>query len=231
MDKIIDLHLSFMDRLVEEEDVLRELERDRISILPGFIDQAELVRSYYKKFYSKQGRRIVFCGINPGKYGAGKTGVPFIDFDGISRLLSGHDRQDKERSAQFMLSIIEEYGAGEFQDAVYLTNLSWYGFLRDGRNLNYYILPRNVRHHFIESFVEEMKIVQPSFIVPLSEEVGRTLRQMAKDGQLNYPIADRLPHPLHGSFPTNLKKTRMRYHQCIEQFTGLQRKGNDASES
>lgn len=221
-----------MDRLIEEGDVLRELERERIFILPGFTDQAELVRSYYKKYYSKPSQRIVFCGINPGKFGAGKTGVPFIDFYGISRLLPGislllpaHDRQEKERSAQFMLSIIEEYGVGEFQDAVYVTNLSWYGFLRDGRNLNYYILPRAVRHHFIESFVEEMKIVQPSFIVPLSEEVGRTLRQMVKDGQLDYPIAERLPHPLHGSFPTNLKKTRMRYHKCIEQHTGLQRKG------
>ncbi|WP_432354389.1 uracil-DNA glycosylase family protein [Sporosarcina sp. A2] len=230
MDKIIDLHLSFMDRLVEDGDVLRELERERISILPGFTDQAELVRSYYKKFYSKPGRRIVFCGINPGQYGAGKTGVPFIDFDGISRLLPGHERQDKERSAQFMLSIIEEYGAGEFQDAVYLTNLSWYGFLRDGKNLNYYILPRNVRHHFTKSFVEEMKIVQPSFIVPLSEEVGRTLRQLVADDQLDYPIAERLPHPLHGSFPTNLKRSQMRYHTCIEQHTGLQRKGTWRSE-
>lgn len=230
MDKIIDLHLSFMDRLRDEGDVLRELEREQISILPGFTDQAELVRSYYKKFYSKQGRRIVFCGINPGKYGAGKTGVPFIDFHGISRMLPGHDRQDKERTAQYMLSIIEEYEPGEFQDAVYLTNLSWYGFLRNGKNFNYYILPRSVRHHFIASFVEEMKIVQPSLIVPLSEEVGRTLRQMAKEGQLDYPIAERLPHPLHCSFPTNLKKSRMRYHKCIEQHTGLQRKGTNHSE-
>lgn len=230
MDKIIDLHLSFMDHLVENGDVLRELERERISILPGFTEQADLVRSYYKKYYSKPGHRIVFCGINPGKYGAGITGVPFIDFHGISRLLPGHDREEKERTAQFMLSIIEEYGAGEFQDAVYLTNLSWYGFQRDGRNLNYYILPRNVRHHFIESFVEEMKIVQPSFLVPLSEEVGRTLRQMVKDGQLDYPIAERLPHPLHGSFPTNLKRTQMRYHKCIEEYTGLQRKGISRSE-
>ncbi|MGG0644103.1 uracil-DNA glycosylase family protein [Sporosarcina gallistercoris] len=231
MEKIIDLHLSFLDRLAEKGDVLRELEREGISVLPGFKEQAELVRAYYKKFYSKLERRIVFCGINPGQYGAGKTGVPFIDFDGIDRLLPGYGRQDKERSAQFMLSIIEEYDLGEFQDAVYLTNVSWFGFLRNGKNLNYYTLPRTVRHHFIESFVEEMKIVNPSFIIPLSEEVGRTLRQLVKEGQLDYPIADRLPHPLHGSFPTNLKKTRMRYLKCIEQLAGVRRKGEDSSES
>lgn len=224
MDKIIDLHLTFMDRLVEDGNVLRELERERIYILPGFTEQAELVRDYYKTFYSKEGHRIVFCGINPGQYGSGKTGVPFIDFDGISRLLPGHDGQDKERSAQFIMSIIEDYEPGEFQDAVYLTNLSWYGFQRDGRNLNYYNLPRSVRHQFITSFVKEMKIVQPSAIVPLSEEVGRILRQLAADGQLDYPIAERLPHPLHCSFPSNLQKSKIRYHKCIEQHTGLQRK-------
>lgn len=231
VEKIIDLHLSFLDRLIEKGDELKELEREGISILPGFKEQAELVRMYYNQFYSKSGPRIVFCGINPGQYGAGKTGVPFIDFDGISRLLPGFGRPDKERSSQFMLSIIEEYEFGAFHDAVYMTNISWYGFLRNGKNLNYYVLPRIVRHRFIESFVEEMNIVQPSFIVPLSEEVGRTLRQLVKDGKLNYPIAERLPHPLHGSFPMNLKKTRMRYHTCIEQLTGLQRKEVVRSES
>lgn len=225
MESIIDLHLSFKKRILEDENVVQELERERISILPGFTDQAELVRSYYEKFYSKPGHHLVFCGINPGQYGAGKTGVPFIDFDGISRLMPGDYGHEQERSAQFMLSVIEGYEIGKFQDTVYLTNLSWFGFQRDGKNMNYYNLPRTVRHRFIESFAEEMKIVQPTAIVPLSEEVARELRKLAADGQLNFPIADRLPHPLHCSFPSNVKKSRVRYYKCIEQHTGLQPKG------
>lgn len=225
MKSIIDLHLSFKKRILEDENVVQELERERISILPGFTDQAELVRSYYEKFYSKPGHRLVFCGINPGQYGAGKTGVPFIDFDGVSRLMTEDYGHEQERSAQFMLSVIEGYEIGKFQDAVYLTNLSWFGFQRDSKNMNYYNLPRTVRHRFIESFAEEMKIVQPTAIVPLSEEVARELRKLAADGQLNFPIADRLPHPLHCSFPSNVKKSRVRYYKCIEQHTGLQPKG------
>ncbi|WP_025785883.1 hypothetical protein [Sporosarcina sp. D27] len=64
MDKIIDLHLSFMEQLVEEGIVLHVLERVGISILSGFTDQSELVQSYSQIFYFKPGQRIVLCGIN-----------------------------------------------------------------------------------------------------------------------------------------------------------------------
>ncbi|GKV70483.1 hypothetical protein NCCP2716_29810 [Sporosarcina sp. NCCP-2716] len=202
------------------------MEREGISILPGFTEQVELVRAYYRKYYFKNKQRLVFCGINPGQFGAGRTGVPFIDFDGIEKLMPGRGGDEQERSAQYMLSIMEEYETGAFQDSVYLTNLSWYGFVRRGRNLNYYSLPRHVRHYFTNMFVEEMKIVQPSYIVPLSEEVGRELRLMKANGQLDFPIAERLPHPLHCSFPSNVEKSRDRYHSCIEKLTGLRRKNS-----
>ncbi|WP_052461877.1 uracil-DNA glycosylase family protein [Sporosarcina koreensis] len=233
MERVIDLHLSFMDWLKREEEVQEELAREGIYILPGFAEQAELGRRYYNTFYSKPGHRLVLCGINPGQYGAGKTGVPFIDFDGISRLMPGVDmhgrKPEQERAAQFMLSVMEAYEAGGFQDAVYLTNISWYGFMRNGRNLNYYNIPGSVRHHFIDSFLAEMAIVRPSAIVPLSGEVQRTLRQLADAGKLEYPLAESLPHPLHSSFPSNVSKCRARYHACIEHFTGLRPKRDKAS--
>lgn len=229
MKRIIDLHLTFMKRVLQDGTVLQELKRERISILPGFMERVDLVRAYYEKFYANRGNRLVLCGINPGRYGAGETGIPFVDFDGVSRLMSENYGHDQERSAQFILSVIEGYGLGEFQNSVYLTNLSWFGFRRDGRNMNYYNLPRIVRHQFLESFVEEMKIVQPSAIVPLSEEVARELRKLAAAGQLDFPIADRIPHPLHCSFPTNVKNSRLRYHMCIEEHTGLKREGIGSS--
>jgi len=229
LETVIDLHVSFMERLARERFVLEELEQAGITILPGFAEQVELVRAYYRKYYSEDKKRLVFCGINPGQFGAGKTGVPFIDFDGIGKLMPGYGGDEQERSAQYMLSILEEYEAGAFQDAVYLTNLSWFGFARRGRNLNYYSLPRGIRHYFTNMFAEEMKIVQPSFIVPLSEEVGRELRHMKANGLLEFPIAERLPHPLHCSFPSNFEKSRDRYHACIEELTGLRRKGNTSA--
>ncbi|GKV69221.1 hypothetical protein NCCP2716_17190 [Sporosarcina sp. NCCP-2716] len=213
MERIVDLHAAFMERLITEGSILQELERHGIKILPGFLEQIELVRSYYKKFYTAPTRRIVFCGINPKHYGGRKTGIPFVDFIGVERLMPGcsNERRDQERSAQFMLSIMEAYEPGTFQDTVYLTNLSWYGFLRNGRTLNFYNLPASVRHHFIDSFTEEMKIVQPVCIVPLSQEIARTLRLLQDGGHLDYPIADRLPHPMQCSFPSNRKRSRERY--------------------
>ncbi|WP_317937169.1 uracil-DNA glycosylase family protein [Sporosarcina aquimarina] len=190
--------------------------------MPQFAERVELARAYYDKFYSKTSNRLVFCGINPRQSGSGKTGLPFIDFNGINQLMSGKYKDVQERSAQFMLSIINKYEIGEFQNAVYMTNLSWYGFRRDGKNMNYYNLPRAIRDLFIESFIEEMKIVQPTAIVPLSGEVERKLKKLAADDQLDFPIAERLPHPFNCSFPTNVEKARERYHKCIEQHTGLQ---------
>lgn len=216
-----------MERMVEEGDVLRELEKEGIRVLSGFTEQQALVRSYYRKFYGEAGSRIVFCGINPGRFGAGKTGIPFIDFHALDHLMPGFEiqhKEKKEKSAQFILSIIERYGAKDFYNAVYMTNVSWYGFQRDRKNLNYYDLPHHLRHLFTTSFLHEMEIVQPTVIVPLSKEVEQTLRQMATDGLLDYPIAERLSHPYHCSFTSNIVESSELYCKAIEQHTVLQRK-------
>lgn len=49
-------------------------------------------------FYPTQEKRVVLCGINPGRNGAGKTGIPFIDFSGASHLLSGIGQNDSRNN-------------------------------------------------------------------------------------------------------------------------------------
>lgn len=213
--------------MVDKGEALRELEKEGIRILSGFTEQQALVRSYYRKFYGEGGSRIVLCGINPGRLGAGKTGIPFIDFYALNHLIPEGGIQHKEnteKSAQFILSIIERFGAKDFHDAVYMTNVSWYGFQRGRKNLNYYELPPHLRQLFTASFLREMEIVQPTVIVPLSQEVERTLRQMVTDGLLDYPIAERLPHPYHCSFPAKIVESSELYCKAIEEHTGLQSK-------
>lgn len=79
------MHMDFYNRLKDEANVWKALEQKNIQILDGFQNQIELVRLYYQRMYTNKKQRIVFCGINPGKNGAGKTGIPFIDFKGASR--------------------------------------------------------------------------------------------------------------------------------------------------
>lgn len=194
------------------------LEREKITILDGFYNNIKLVQRYYQTFYPTQEKRVVLCGINPGRNGAGKTGIPFIDFKGASHLLSDIGKNDSEQSAQFILSIINKIESNIFYKNVYMTNISWFGFIKGGRNLNYYRLPSPLPTTFTESFIAEMDIVQPKIIVPLSIEVERTLNQMRKDKRLKYPLAPRLSHPYYCSIGNNKKEGKALY---IKRITDL----------
>jgi hypothetical protein len=95
------------------------------------------------------------------------------------------------------MSIINEIGIQTFYENVYMTNISWFGFIKDGSNLSYYALP--LPTIFTNSFIAEMDNVQPKVIVPLSKEVDQTLKKIIEDGRLSYPVAPRLPHPYYCS--------------------------------
>jgi hypothetical protein len=218
MDSIIHLHNNFYTKLKSNLDVRDTLEREKIAILDGFNKNIELVRRYYQKVYSTEAKRVVLCGINPGKNGAGKTGIPFLDFRAVSQILSGIGQDDREQSAQFILSIINEIGSESFYKNVYMTNISWFGFTKDGNNLNYYDLPSPLPTTFTDSFIEEMDIVQPKVIVPLSKEVEQTLKQMINNGRLRYPIAKRLPHPYYCSIGKRVTRYKEIY---VNKITNL----------
>jgi hypothetical protein len=199
LDKIVQLHFDFYESTKSNFEVREILECEKISILDGFNKNIELVRRYYQTFYPTQAKRIVLCCINPGRNGAGKTGIPFIDYRSAAQLLSDVEHDDREQSAQFILSIINEIGSQTFYKNVYMTNISWFGFIKGGNNVNYYDLLPPLPTIFTESFIAEMDIVQPKVIVPLSKEVEQTLKKMIKEEKLSYPVAPRLPHPFYCS--------------------------------
>ncbi|MCP8970957.1 uracil-DNA glycosylase family protein, partial [Ectobacillus ponti] len=124
MEQIISLHLEFLQQVRADQEVMRQLKERKIEILDGFEHNVEMVRQFYQKWYGQMPRkRIVLCGINPGKKGAGKTGIPFIDYRSLSHLMQGVHGKDAEQSAQFVYTIISEMGAEHFFSNVYLTNV------------------------------------------------------------------------------------------------------------
>lgn len=221
MEGIIQLHENFYRQLNSNSETRRALRQEGITVLEGFANNIELVRDYYRNFYVAKTERIVLCGINPGKNGAGKTGIPFIDFKGASQLLSRELKKDQETSAQFIHSIIESFGSRKFHDQVYMTNLSWFGFVKDKKNLNYYDLPPFLIPSFIDSFVMEMNIVQPKIVIPLSKEVEKSLQEMVKNGKLNFPIGERLPHPYWCSIGARAAQYRNIYVERINKLSSL----------
>ncbi len=96
---------------------------------------------FYTQFFSDQRKRHLLFGINPGRFGAGVTGVPFTDPVIMKTACQiTHDFSDRhELSSKFIYELIHELGGVEaFYQRYYISSLCPLGFLREGKNANYY---------------------------------------------------------------------------------------------
>lgn len=119
---------------------------DKVSIMNPFKENREALRissEFYRKFYDDSNKRHVIFGINPGRFGAGITGVPFTD---TKRLWSecGIEFPGKpthEPSATFVYEVINQYGGvRKFYGDFYIQSLCPLGFTitnRLGKEINY----------------------------------------------------------------------------------------------
>ncbi len=103
----------------------------------------EISSAFYKKYYDDYEKRHIIIGINPGRFGAGITGVPFTD---TKRLLQecGLEFEGKathEPSATFVYEIINAFGGPEaFYKKFYIQSICPLGFtyINDkGKEVNY----------------------------------------------------------------------------------------------
>lgn len=106
------------------------------------------VRAYLDRYYADTRPRLLAFGINPGRFGAGITGVTFTDpvaladFCGIANDLP----RRRELSSVFIYEVVERLGGVRaFTSRCFLTAASPLGFTRDGVNLNYYDVPALAR--------------------------------------------------------------------------------------
>jgi len=96
---------------------------------------------FYQKFYGDDKPRVFIFGINPGRFGGGVTGVPFTDPIRLADKcgIPNHLRRLPELSSEFIYAMIEAYGGVKaFYGRFFFSQMSPLGFLRDGKNLNYY---------------------------------------------------------------------------------------------
>lgn len=104
----------------------------------------EVCNSFYHKFYGDKQKRYLIAGINPGRYGAGITGIPFTDPIKLESLFGIPNALQKkpELSADFIHRMIAAFGGYEkFFSLFFVNSVSPLGFVRDGKNLNYYDTP------------------------------------------------------------------------------------------
>jgi hypothetical protein len=135
----------------------------------GAASTMRIVTAFYKKYYNDNKRRHLILGINPGRFGAGLTGIPFTD---PKRLLSecGIEYQGRithEPSSVFVHEVIRAYGGLEtFYKDFYINSPCPLGFTsvdKNGRekNYNYYDskeLTRAVKDFILESMKRHLRL-------------------------------------------------------------------------
>lgn len=97
--------------------------------------------AFYQKYYTDSQPRNFMFGINPGRFGAGITGVPFTDPVRLETEcgIQNDFPKKQELSAQFVWMFIHAYGGAEaFCRRFYITSMSPLGFIKSGININYY---------------------------------------------------------------------------------------------
>lgn len=138
------------DRIIEFNRLLDFSGRlpDGINIMNPFNDEyiLKLSSEFYNKYYNDNFPRHIILGINPGRFGAGVTGIPFTD----TKRLRGEcglpfsGRETHEPSSVFVYEVIKAYGGPEkFYSDFYIGAICPLGFtITDTagkvKNYNYY---------------------------------------------------------------------------------------------
>ena len=118
--------------------------------------------AFYSSFYGDTRKRIFILGINPGRFGAGLTGVPFTDPIRLRRLgIENSFPAKPELSSVFVYEMLDACGGPEiFFHKFYITSLSPLGFVKSGKNYNYYDDPqlsKAVRPFIIRNIETQLK--------------------------------------------------------------------------
>jgi hypothetical protein len=107
---------------------------------PGIIP---VVTQFYNKFYSDCNPRHIIMGINPGRFGAGVTGIPFTDSKRLSEKcgFSIPGMTTFETSSVFIYDMIEAFGGvKKFYGKFFISAVCPLGFTTissKGKNVNY----------------------------------------------------------------------------------------------
>lgn len=117
---------------------------------------------FMQKFYQDKQNRYFLFGINPGRFGAGVTGVSFTDPILLESKLGIQNKFEKkhELSALFIHEMIAEFPSVEFfYKHFFITSVNPVGLIKDGKNYNYY------------DDVETLNAVKPFIIETIEQQI------------------------------------------------------------
>ncbi|HHB78790.1 MAG TPA: DUF4918 family protein [Saprospiraceae bacterium] len=123
----------------------------------------QAVSQFYTKFFNDRKERTFLFGINPGRFGSGITGVSFTDpyfLETTCGIPNDFDKK-KELSSIFINEVIMAFGGAKaFYEKFYITAVSHLGFIKEGKNINYYddkALQKAVLPHIIRNIQTQIQ--------------------------------------------------------------------------
>ncbi|MDR2009191.1 MAG: SMUG2 DNA glycosylase family protein [Bacteroidales bacterium] len=189
-DKIIDFnrHLNYTDRLPVE-----------FRVLNPFLDNPETAKvseQFYHQYYNDSIQRRFIIGINPGRHGAGITGIPFTDTKRLESIcgIKMKSAQTHEVSSVFIYEMIDQYGGAEnFYKKFYINSpfpLAITRRTKDGKwvNANYYDeseLFEMTENFMISSLKKQIDFgLDTSEVFVLGKKNARYIEKMNKKAKL-----------------------------------------------
>jgi|SRR5690625_4588572 len=191
-------HLNFNLSLPEGIKVMNPYKTNK-QIIP-------ISEAFYNKYFNDQNKRQLVLGINPGRLGAGATGIPFTDTKRLKEVcgIDNIDFDTYEPSSVFIYKMINAYGGPEeFYKHYYLNCVFPLGFLQQNKkgnwvNCNYYDykdLFAMVKPYIISSLKKQIEFgVDTSKCYSLGKKNAVFLEKINKEEHLFDQIIA-LPHP------------------------------------
>jgi hypothetical protein len=105
---------------------------------PRIVSYAE---QFFSQYFADNAPRVLALGINPGRLGAGSTGISFTDPVVLADVcgIPNHLPRRREPSSIFIYTFIKRMGGpAAFFSKFFLTAACPLGFTRSGKNINFY---------------------------------------------------------------------------------------------
>lgn len=182
---------------------------EEIQIMNPYKNNTEILKTleaFHHKFFGDQYKRQLVLGINPGRLGAGATGISFTDTKRLREVcgINNIDFDTHEPSSVFIYKMINAYGGPkQFYKHYYLNCVFPLGFLQQNKkgnwvNCNYYdynYLFDMVKPYIISSLKKQIEFgVDTSKCYSLGKKNAVFLDKINKEEHLFDQIIA-LPHP------------------------------------
>jgi len=134
----------------------------------------EISSTFYTKYYNDHEQRRLILGINPGRFGAGVTGIPFTDTKRLEEKcgIKFNGITTHETSSVFVYDVIEQFGGVEqFYSRFYINSVSPLGFVKTnakGKEVNFNYYDSKALQELITPFIIESLKTQINFGVDRS---------------------------------------------------------------